>query len=186
MALYFSLCFMTDALLSVLSYTWLVLGLPALSCLLILFTVGGEWRNPGISRKSLGKKKTPCFVTCLQHYAVKQSALLHENPFFVSFHLPDLLPLKCDVCGEVFCKDHICYDEHSCSSACKAVSSWVWVSEHHCRSPSHAGALLWASTCGFYESRWKNHGTAANDAAELQLYRSTAFLSSLLDCLSSR
>uniref|UniRef100_A0A8C3LQ62 Zinc finger AN1-type containing 2A n=1 Tax=Chrysolophus pictus TaxID=9089 RepID=A0A8C3LQ62_CHRPC len=31
----------------------------------------------------------------------------------------DFLPLKCDACGEVFCKDHIRYEEHSCSSAYK-------------------------------------------------------------------
>ncbi|XP_032559904.1 AN1-type zinc finger protein 2A isoform X1 [Chiroxiphia lanceolata] len=32
---------------------------------------------------------------------------------------PDFLPLKCDACGEVFCKDHIRYDDHKCSSAYK-------------------------------------------------------------------
>ncbi|KAL9835752.1 LOW QUALITY PROTEIN: AN1-type zinc finger protein 2A [Geothlypis trichas] len=31
----------------------------------------------------------------------------------------DFLPLKCDACGEVFCKDHIRYDDHKCSSAYK-------------------------------------------------------------------
>lgn len=29
----------------------------------------------------------------------------------------DYLPLKCDACGDVFCKDHITYDQHKCSSA---------------------------------------------------------------------
>ncbi|NWX95612.1 ZFN2B protein, partial [Nothoprocta ornata] len=31
----------------------------------------------------------------------------------------DFLPLKCDACGEVFCKDHIRYDDHKCNSAYK-------------------------------------------------------------------
>ncbi|XP_039588321.1 AN1-type zinc finger protein 2A isoform X3 [Passer montanus] len=31
----------------------------------------------------------------------------------------DFLPLKCDACGEVFCKDHIRYDDHKCSCAYK-------------------------------------------------------------------
>ncbi|XP_023792558.1 AN1-type zinc finger protein 2A isoform X2 [Cyanistes caeruleus] len=31
----------------------------------------------------------------------------------------DFLPLKCNACGEVFCKDHIRYDDHKCSSAYK-------------------------------------------------------------------
>uniref|UniRef100_A0A8B9BNV5 Zinc finger AN1-type containing 2A n=1 Tax=Anser brachyrhynchus TaxID=132585 RepID=A0A8B9BNV5_9AVES len=31
----------------------------------------------------------------------------------------DFLPLKCDACGEVFCKDHIRYDDHKCGSAYK-------------------------------------------------------------------
>ncbi|XP_075035684.1 AN1-type zinc finger protein 2A [Mixophyes fleayi] len=29
----------------------------------------------------------------------------------------DFLPLKCDACEELFCKDHITYDHHKCSSA---------------------------------------------------------------------
>ncbi|XP_016157296.1 PREDICTED: AN1-type zinc finger protein 2A isoform X3 [Ficedula albicollis] len=33
----------------------------------------------------------------------------------------DFLPLKCDACGEVFCKDHIRYDDHKCSSAYKKI-----------------------------------------------------------------
>ncbi|XP_034987218.2 AN1-type zinc finger protein 2A isoform X2 [Zootoca vivipara] len=31
----------------------------------------------------------------------------------------DFLPLKCDACGEVFCKDHFAYNQHRCSSAYK-------------------------------------------------------------------
>nr|XP_006112912.1 AN1-type zinc finger protein 2A [Pelodiscus sinensis]XP_014436444.1 AN1-type zinc finger protein 2A [Pelodiscus sinensis] len=31
----------------------------------------------------------------------------------------DFLPLKCDACEEVFCKDHITYDKHKCTSAYK-------------------------------------------------------------------
>ncbi|XP_054851621.1 AN1-type zinc finger protein 2A isoform X2 [Eublepharis macularius] len=31
----------------------------------------------------------------------------------------DFLPLKCDACEEVFCKDHIAYSRHRCSSAYK-------------------------------------------------------------------
>ncbi|KAL8175365.1 UNVERIFIED_CONTAM: zinc finger, AN1-type domain [Gekko kuhli] len=31
----------------------------------------------------------------------------------------DFLPLKCDACGEIFCKDHIAYSWHRCSSAYK-------------------------------------------------------------------
>ncbi|XP_076823032.1 AN1-type zinc finger protein 2A-like [Clavelina lepadiformis] len=31
----------------------------------------------------------------------------------------DFLPVKCDACDEVFCKDHIRYDDHHCSSAYK-------------------------------------------------------------------
>ncbi|XP_029460837.1 AN1-type zinc finger protein 2B [Rhinatrema bivittatum] len=31
----------------------------------------------------------------------------------------DFLPLKCDACEQIFCKDHISYAEHSCSSAYK-------------------------------------------------------------------
>ncbi|XP_025939024.1 AN1-type zinc finger protein 2A isoform X3 [Apteryx rowi] len=33
----------------------------------------------------------------------------------------DFLPLKCDACGEVFCKDHIRYDDHKCRSAYKKI-----------------------------------------------------------------
>ncbi|XP_035753118.1 AN1-type zinc finger protein 2A isoform X1 [Egretta garzetta] len=38
---------------------------------------------------------------------------------FSFFILPDFLPLKCDACGEVFCKNHIRYDDHECRSAYK-------------------------------------------------------------------
>ncbi|XP_034640566.1 AN1-type zinc finger protein 2A isoform X3 [Trachemys scripta elegans] len=31
----------------------------------------------------------------------------------------DFLPLKCDACKEVFCKDHITYDQHKCTSSYK-------------------------------------------------------------------
>lgn len=31
----------------------------------------------------------------------------------------DFLPLKCDACGELFCKDHLTYSRHKCSSAYK-------------------------------------------------------------------
>ncbi|XP_017952605.2 AN1-type zinc finger protein 2A isoform X1 [Xenopus tropicalis] len=31
----------------------------------------------------------------------------------------DFLPLKCDACEELFCKDHITYDQHKCSAAYK-------------------------------------------------------------------
>uniref|UniRef100_A0A8C3PSF0 Zinc finger AN1-type containing 2A n=1 Tax=Calidris pygmaea TaxID=425635 RepID=A0A8C3PSF0_9CHAR len=31
----------------------------------------------------------------------------------------DFLPLKCDACEEVFCKDHIRYGDHACGSAYK-------------------------------------------------------------------
>ncbi|XP_019368473.1 PREDICTED: AN1-type zinc finger protein 2A isoform X1 [Gavialis gangeticus] len=31
----------------------------------------------------------------------------------------DFLPLKCDACEEVFCKDHITYDQHKCTYAYK-------------------------------------------------------------------
>ncbi|XP_042336626.1 AN1-type zinc finger protein 2A isoform X1 [Sceloporus undulatus] len=31
----------------------------------------------------------------------------------------DFLPLKCDACEEVFCKDHIAYNRHKCSSVYK-------------------------------------------------------------------
>ncbi|KAM3915858.1 AN1-type zinc finger protein 2A isoform 2-T3 [Leptodactylus fuscus] len=31
----------------------------------------------------------------------------------------DFLPMKCDACEEVFCKDHITYNQHKCSSAYK-------------------------------------------------------------------
>ncbi|ETE58209.1 AN1-type zinc finger protein 2B [Ophiophagus hannah] len=33
----------------------------------------------------------------------------------------DFLPLKCDACQELFCKDHIIYSRHRCSSAYKKV-----------------------------------------------------------------
>ncbi|XP_072040014.1 AN1-type zinc finger protein 2A-like [Amphiura filiformis] len=29
----------------------------------------------------------------------------------------DFLPMKCDACGSIFCRDHILYDKHSCSSS---------------------------------------------------------------------
>ncbi|NXN29030.1 ZFN2B protein, partial [Nycticryphes semicollaris] len=31
----------------------------------------------------------------------------------------DFLPLKCDACEDIFCKDHIRYDDHECGSAYK-------------------------------------------------------------------
>uniref|UniRef100_A0A8C5QXU1 AN1-type domain-containing protein n=1 Tax=Leptobrachium leishanense TaxID=445787 RepID=A0A8C5QXU1_9ANUR len=31
----------------------------------------------------------------------------------------DFLPLKCDACGDVFCNDHVTYNQHKCSSAYK-------------------------------------------------------------------
>nr|XP_006001775.1 PREDICTED: AN1-type zinc finger protein 2A isoform X2 [Latimeria chalumnae] len=31
----------------------------------------------------------------------------------------DFLPMKCDACEEIFCKDHITYKEHKCSSTYK-------------------------------------------------------------------
>ncbi|KAG8428894.1 hypothetical protein GDO86_018968 [Hymenochirus boettgeri] len=35
----------------------------------------------------------------------------------------DFLPLKCDACERIFCKDHITYALHKCSSAYKKVTS---------------------------------------------------------------
>ncbi|NXJ70208.1 ZFN2B protein, partial [Rostratula benghalensis] len=35
----------------------------------------------------------------------------------------DFLPLKCDACEDIFCKDHIRYDDHQCGSAYKKASS---------------------------------------------------------------
>ena len=31
----------------------------------------------------------------------------------------DFLPMKCDACSEIFCKDHLQYDDHSCRSSYK-------------------------------------------------------------------
>jgi len=31
----------------------------------------------------------------------------------------DYLPMRCDACNELFCKDHLMYDDHSCSSKYK-------------------------------------------------------------------
>ena len=31
----------------------------------------------------------------------------------------DFLPMKCDACSEIFCKDHLQYDDHNCSSSYK-------------------------------------------------------------------
>ena len=31
----------------------------------------------------------------------------------------DFLPMKCDACSQIFCKDHLQYDDHSCSSSYK-------------------------------------------------------------------
>ncbi|XP_043945703.1 AN1-type zinc finger protein 2A isoform X4 [Protopterus annectens] len=31
----------------------------------------------------------------------------------------DFLPMKCDACEEIFCKDHISYAQHSCTSSYK-------------------------------------------------------------------
>ncbi|RXM31954.1 AN1-type zinc finger protein 2B [Acipenser ruthenus] len=31
----------------------------------------------------------------------------------------DFLPMKCDACGDIFCKDHITYANHKCTSAYK-------------------------------------------------------------------
>ncbi|XP_075465686.1 AN1-type zinc finger protein 2B isoform X2 [Ascaphus truei] len=31
----------------------------------------------------------------------------------------DFLPLKCDACEQIFCKDHVTYEQHKCSSAYK-------------------------------------------------------------------
>ncbi|KAG8145772.1 hypothetical protein E2320_012253 [Naja naja] len=33
----------------------------------------------------------------------------------------DFLPLKCNACQELFCKDHIIYSRHKCSSAYKKI-----------------------------------------------------------------
>lgn len=33
--------------------------------------------------------------------------------------LLDFLPMKCDACGQIFCKDHLHYDDHNCSSSYK-------------------------------------------------------------------
>ena len=31
----------------------------------------------------------------------------------------DFLPMKCDACSEIFCTDHLQYDDHSCTSSYK-------------------------------------------------------------------
>jgi len=33
--------------------------------------------------------------------------------------LLDFLPMKCDACSQIFCKDHLHYDDHNCSSSYK-------------------------------------------------------------------
>ncbi|XP_069473026.1 AN1-type zinc finger protein 2B-like isoform X3 [Ambystoma mexicanum] len=33
----------------------------------------------------------------------------------------DFLPMKCDACEQIFCKDHIAYIQHSCTSAYKKI-----------------------------------------------------------------
>ncbi|KAG8433022.1 hypothetical protein GDO86_013179 [Hymenochirus boettgeri] len=33
----------------------------------------------------------------------------------------DFLPMKCDACDELFCKNHITYDQHTCPSAYKKI-----------------------------------------------------------------
>lgn len=39
----------------------------------------------------------------------------------------DFLPMKCDACQEIFCKDHITYATHKCTSAYKKVLKTVCV-----------------------------------------------------------
>lgn len=34
----------------------------------------------------------------------------------------DFLPMRCDACQEIFCKDHITYANHKCTSSYKKVS----------------------------------------------------------------
>jgi len=31
----------------------------------------------------------------------------------------DYLPMKCDACSRLFCKDHLLYDDHTCSGKYK-------------------------------------------------------------------
>ncbi|KAH0632018.1 hypothetical protein JD844_020025 [Phrynosoma platyrhinos] len=44
---------------------------------------------------------------------------LGEHCFEKTCKQLDFLPLKCDACQEVFCKDHVAYNRHNCSSAYK-------------------------------------------------------------------
>lgn len=37
------------------------------------------------------------------------------------FDITDFLPMRCDACQEIFCKDHITYANHKCMSSYKKV-----------------------------------------------------------------
>lgn len=48
----------------------------------------------------------------------------------IIFYNIDFLPMRCDACQDIFCKDHITYANHKCTSAYKKASSHWWRPKH--------------------------------------------------------
>lgn len=40
----------------------------------------------------------------------------------IQFYFADFLPMRCDACEAIFCKDHITYASHKCTSSYKKVT----------------------------------------------------------------
>ncbi|XP_049836104.1 AN1-type zinc finger protein 2A-like [Schistocerca gregaria] len=57
------------------------------------------------------------FVACIT--LVMEFPHLGEQCSELSCKQLDYLPLKCDACEKIFCKDHVSYNSHSCPSAYK-------------------------------------------------------------------
>lgn len=51
------------------------------------------------------------------------SYLVGAKPDVVKLVVSDFLPMRCDACQEIFCKDHITYASHKCMSSYKKVNA---------------------------------------------------------------
>lgn len=148
-------------------------GLPApLGSHFILFsTACGQWPNPGINSRSLGKNDALlcASVMCLQQRHCEASAVLYENPC-LSFVISQISSLW----NAMRVEKSSAKTTSATMTTAVALPTRRWVPvpaslSATAGSLSHAGRLLWDLTCGFYESRCRNRELSANDAAEFQL-----------------
>lgn len=88
----------------------------------------------------------------------------------INFYNVDFLPMRCDACQEIFCKDHITYANHKCTSAYKKASGhgWPWLTTQQSLFVSWLTSFFqhWLFSCRMCRSQFAHYVTPPSQLKE--------------------